>query len=348
VRVILRTPLSHWSGYGRDGIGLTQALLDRGHDVMLAPSAVHPPIPRDVAGLLCDPVTHADVAIHHIEPHLLELKESDWLMARRNVAWTMWGFPKLPHAEWVDKFAEQTQRFDQIAVYDPDSVQAFAPVTNPDKLIMVQGGYAAEDWGLPSHDKLDKTGPFVFGMVGKLTVRKGVYLAFKAFWELKEEHGTDFDAVLELHSTEPVFPGGTELPTGVVEQVGKLLPEQLKEVYWHFDTLLAPSAADAKHLPPIEALSCGCPVILSDIPGHRTWASSQMVTWVKAETPVSFGNGFDGTEVDLEDLKAKMWEHYTDRFAARSKAMLAASTLPAMLDWTKCLERLGGLTDTLL
>lgn len=223
MRVILRSPLSPWSGYGRDGIGLSQALLDRGHDVMLAPSAVHPPIPRDVAGLLCDPVVHADLALHHIEPHLLELKESDALMARRNIAWTMWGYKRLPVASWVEAFTEQTQRFDYIAVYDPDSVEAFTPVVDPDKLLMVQGGYAAEDWGRPEA-RPEAGSPYVFGMVGRLTVRKGVYRAFKAFWELAEEHGDEFAATLELYSTEPIFPPGTQLPPGVIERIGKLLP----------------------------------------------------------------------------------------------------------------------------
>lgn len=347
MRVILRSPFSQWSGYGRDGIGLAQALLDRRHDVTLSPSAVVPPLPRDVAGLLCDPVQPSDVAIHHIEPHLADLKESDSKMARRNILWTMHGYPSLPEAPWVDEFAEKTKRYDYVVVYDPLSVEAFKPHVPENKLLMVQGGYASEDWG-PKERQYETSKTFVFGMVGKLTIRKGVYKAFQAFLELKEEYGDEFDATLELHSTIPVFPPGVELPTGVTEYVENLLPEQLREVYWRFGTLLAPSAADSKHLPPIEALACGIPVILSDIPGHRTWASSQLVTWVKPGEPIHMGNGFDGVSVDIEDLKAKMWEHYTDRLTTRSKAMQAVSTLPAMLDWTRCLERLGRATQTLL
>lgn len=350
MKVILRSPFSPWSGYGRDGIGLAQALLDRHHDVALSPSAVYPPLPRDVAGLLCEPVGHADVALHHIEPHLAKLGQSDARMSRRNILWTMWGFQRLPDAPWVESFAEDTQRFDHIVVYDPDSLAAFGEVVPKERLLMVQGGYASEDWGPQERTAEMATSPktFVFGMVGRLNARKGVYDAFKAYLELKEEKGDEFDAVLELHSTEPVFPEAVELPAGVTQHVARLLPPQLRQLYWHFDTLLAPSAADAKHLPPIEALSCGTPVILSDIPGHRTWATSQMVTWVKSSGPVSFGQGFDGLAVDVADLKAKMWEHYVDRAPSRSRAMLAVSVLPGMLDWSRCLERLGAATGTLL
>lgn len=347
MRVILRSPLSPWSGYGRDGIGLAQALLDRRHDVALSPSAVAPPLPRDVAGLLTEAVVPSDVALHHIEPHLAELKQSDARMAKVNILWTMWGFKSLPRGGWVDDFAEKTKRFDHIVVYDPDSMEAFSEIVPGDRLKMVQGGYSSEDWGPPERTA-ETSETFVFGMVGRLNARKGVYDAFKAYWELKEEHGDDFNAVLELHTTEPVFPEGVELPDGVTQHVEKLLPAQLREVYWHFDTLLAPSAADAKHLPPIEALSCGTPVILSDIPGHRTWATSQLVTWVPTGGSVSFGPGFEGQMVDYEALKAAMWQHYTDRLETRSKAMMAVSVLPGMLDWTKCLERLGRMTGTLL
>ena len=164
MKVILRSPFSPWSGYGRDGIGLAQALLDRHHDVALSPSAVYPPLPRDVAGLLCEPVGHADVALHHIEPHLAKLGQSDARMSRRNILWTMWGFQRLPDAPWVESFAEDTQWFDHIVVYDPDSLAAFGEVVPKEDFELgfriqkglESGAYAAmtfgrNEWGNQHH-----------------------------------------------------------------------------------------------------------------------------------------------------------------------------------------------------
>lgn len=357
MRVILRSPFSMYSGYGRDGIGLAQALLDRRHEVTVSPTAVQVPLPRDVAGLFCEPVVQSDVAVHHMEPHLVRLAESDAAMARVNIFWSMWGWRNLPDpalvpdgkADWVTKFSDNIANFDYVVVYDPDSAEAFAPHVPAEKLLIVQGGYTAGDWDLPEV-RPDAGDEFVFGMVGNLGVRKGSYLAYQAFYELKEEHGSDFNARLVFYTTTPLFPPTVQLIDGVEHRVGRLLPDQLKAVYWGLDTLLAPSMADAKHLPPIEALTCGTPVILSDITGHRTWADSSMVTWVSTH-PESLRSpevSYQGAAVDLDSLKSAMWEHYTNPAAQREKAFQASRTLPAMLDWSKCLERLGLVTRTLL
>lgn len=338
MRVILHTPLSQWSGYGRDGIGLAQALMDMRHDVWVSPAAVDVPLPRDIAGKLTERIgSSADLALHHCEPNKARLGASDARVARTNVLWTMWGWPDLPDEPWVEQFAANVARFDYVVAYDPVSAQAFAPFVEPDRLLTLQGGYSAGEWGRPSEPVPDHR--FTFGMVGRLTVRKGVYDAFQAFCELQEEKD-DFDAQLVLISTEPVFPEQVTLPPGVKTVVDRYLPEELRPLYHGMDTLLAPSMAEAKHLPPIESLSCGTPVILSDIPGHRTWATGDLVTWVPTVDRTVLP-GYTGGAVDLEALKHAMWLHYTTPAPQRRKAELAARTLPAMLDWAKCLHRLG-------
>ncbi len=45
--------------------------------------------------------------------------------------------------------------------------------------------------------------------------------------------------------------------------------EDLHSLYTHAQALLFPSLMEGFGLPPLEALSCGCPVIASDIPVHR-------------------------------------------------------------------------------
>jgi glycosyltransferase involved in cell wall biosynthesis len=243
VKVLLRGPLSPYSGYGRDGIGIALALLERGHQVSLSPTHTDPPLPREIAGLLTQPIE--------------------------------------------------------------------GPVERP----------------------------FTFGMNGRLTVRKGVYTAYTAFYDLCERF-PEWNLQLVLHSTEALFPPTFEVHPRVKVVHGRWLTAQSRDFYAHLDCYLAPSLAESKNLPPIEALTMGVPAILSDIPGHRAWATSDMVTFLPTDK-ASVVPGFTGDLVKGEDLITAMENAYLNREAARRQADVARRVLPAMLDWTKCLERLG-------
>lgn len=346
MKVLVHTPIDQFSGYGRDGIGLLRGLLDLHHDVRLVPTYVSVPLPRDIAGLLTYPYDPPfDIAIHHIPLETATLPPTDAAVSRRNILWSMWGWEQLPDEPWVPGLRENIENYDTVAVYDQNTKNSLAGHADSDRLKMVLGGYEADDWKPAEFPRPD--GPFRFGMAGKLTVRKGVYTAYRAFNLLKERHGDAFDAVLVLNSTEPVFPPTTEVAEGVYIKQARSLPEAMREFYWSLDTLLAPSYAEAKHLPPIEALACGVPVILSDIPGHRMWATSNMVTWAPTTTKTILP-GFTGGEVSTEALADAMWMHYNDRAAQKRKAESAARSLPAMLDWSKCLQRLGNAAGVLL
>ena len=126
----------------------------------------------------------------------------------------------------------------------------------------------------------------------------------------------------------------------VTVTISRATPEELLPWYQGLDTLLGPSMSECKHLPPIEALSCGTPVILSDIPGHRTWATDDMVTYVPTK-PYHADIGYTGGAVSVQDLADAIWLHYSHPEEQRVKAALAARTLPAMLDWSKAIERFG-------
>lgn len=58
--------------------------------------------------------------------------------------------------------------------------------------------------------------------------------------------------------------------------------ESLRVLYTHAQALLFPSLMEGFGLPPLEALSCGCPVIASDIPVHREILKN-MVTYFSAK-----------------------------------------------------------------
>jgi glycosyltransferase involved in cell wall biosynthesis len=346
VKVLLRGPLSPYSGYGRDGIGIALALLERGHQVSLSPTHTDPPLPREIAGLLTQPIEPPyDLALHHQEPERAELTLENATAARHNVLWTMWDWSRLPEQEWVPTWEDRTRYYDHIVGYTPTTLKAFAPVTSDaaDRLKVVLGGYTSAEWTEPYRAPTDLAGPverpFTFGMNGRLTVRKGVYTAYTAFYDLCERF-PEWNLQLVLHSTEALFPPTFEVHPRVKVVHGRWLTAQSRDFYAHLDCYLAPSLAESKNLPPIEALTMGVPAILSDIPGHRAWATSDMVTFLPTDK-ASVVPGFTGDLVKGEDLITAMENAYLNREAARRQADVARRVLPAMLDWTKCLERLG-------
>lgn len=106
------------------------------------------------------------------------------------------------------------------------------------------------------------------------------------------------------------------------------------------DCLVCPSWGEGKNLPALEALASGVPVVLSDIPGHRQWATSNEVTWAPT-TPRDIVPGHRGGYVAPEALADIMWNQYTKKAAERSKAATAASVVRTSMDWSKSIERLS-------
>ena len=248
MKVLVAVPLSVYSGYGNDGIGLIMALLRKGIDVRLRPTHVDPPLPKEIAHLLTKELEPPfDLYLNHVDP--LQLKQTDHNAehATLSVGWTMWEMTSLAGAEAVEEIPKNTEAFDLILGYDPVSVQALSTVIPVDKLGMLQGGFSPEVWQPPV--ERDWTGDrFGFCMVGQLHDRKDPFLAIEAFRELKQERGTDFEGA-ELHlKAQPLdakvltpfgwaFMGDLQVgdvvcaPDGSVQTVQGVYPQGEQDIY---------------------------------------------------------------------------------------------------------------------
>jgi glycosyltransferase involved in cell wall biosynthesis len=87
-------------------------------------------------------------------------------------------------------------------------------------------------------------------------------------WKLAIAGGADYSgeyarAVLELARKTP----------GVV-MLGQQGPEALAELYTHAGVFVLPSSHEGQPIAVLEALSYGCPTVLSDIPAHREIAAA--------------------------------------------------------------------------
>ena len=340
MKIGLRSAYSQRNGYGKDGVGLARAILDRGHDLRTAPTMVDVPIPKDIAMLFTLPYDYPlDLAIYHVEPQSVQLSEPNSHIARKNICWTMIGWDSIEHARFRDDFAERIKRFDHLVVYDPSSLEAVSGYFPSERTHMVMGGYEADAWSLPT-EPVERPQVYTFGMLGLLGPRKGPMSAILGFMRCREKYGDDFQAQLVLRTNFPFIPEGTKLPEGVYVEVGYWNPKQVQHFYWSIDTFLAPSSAEGKNLPPMEALASGTNVILSDLPSHKMWCDPSMATFVETQRAEIAAN-HEGLMVHPEVMAEAMWDDYTNEAKYRLRAFQAAQRLPAQMDWSKCLERLS-------
>ena len=127
-----------------------------------------------------------------------------------------------------------------------------------------------------------------------------------------------------------------------VQLVGPLRPEKLAVRYQRADVFVLPSFYEGLPLVVVEALACGCRVVVSDLPGIRPWLSA-----VLPDAPVVYVQPPRMRTVDEpyeEDLPA-----FSQRIA---RALQQAAALPpctcdmGALSWEGLTSRLLGMLQT--
>jgi len=107
--------------------------------------------------------------------------------------------------------------------------------------------------------------PFLL-TVSSMSPRKNFQTVMRAVEKLEK---VDFDVVVAGGSNPRVFAdSGGQLPD-YVRTLGYVTDGELKSLYSHAAAFIYPSLYEGFGLPPLEAMACGCPVIVSDIPPHR-------------------------------------------------------------------------------
>jgi glycosyltransferase involved in cell wall biosynthesis len=112
--------------------------------------------------------------------------------------------------------------------------------------------------------KFDLTNPYIL-FVGSLEPRKNLRILLEA-WRLGAFDGATLAVVGASGHLFPKYQ--LSLPDGV-RLLGSVDDEVLPTLYSGAAGFVYPSIYEGFGLPPLEAMACGCPVAVSDIPAHR-------------------------------------------------------------------------------
>ena len=121
-----------------------------------------------------------------------------------------------------------------------------------------------------------------------------------------------------------------------VELAGRLSRDELVRAYREAEVFVLPSFYEGLPLVPIEAMACGCKVVMTDLPGVRPWLEAALpgapVTWV---TPPRM------TDVDTPDVRdCQRFEHALADAVAQSLAEPISTFDPSAVSWDACWARI--------
>jgi len=112
-------------------------------------------------------------------------------------------------------------------------------------------------------ERQETTTPYVL-YVGRPTPAKNLRGLFRGFERLRNEHGHNVRLKMAIGSQTP-----RRLPSDSLMQHIDLLPPQddaqLAQLYANAEALLLPSHYEGFGLPPLEAMACGCPAVVSNL-----------------------------------------------------------------------------------
>jgi glycosyltransferase involved in cell wall biosynthesis len=346
MKILVKTPISPYSGYGQDGIGILRALLATEHDVFLHPTHVDPPLPADIAQLLTRRLEAPfDVLLHHTDPGQLGLSEQARRAAKTTIAWTMWESSSLDNLRGKSSLKRRLRDYDLVLGYDAVTTEAFRPYLprqGMSRLATLQGGFWPEDWKPVARDWFSVR--FGFLMHGQLHERKDPFVAVQAFQELKTELPEEFaGAELHLHTTLPgLHPAMEECIPKLRIYYETWTVDTLREFYGKQHVLLAPSRGEGKHLPSLEFQSTGGAVIATHWGGMASWLDPSFAYPLHyTMAPIDGGHPRClQARADKDHLKQLMLHVYRNRAEVKAKGELGSRVIPISMSWDSVIARL--------
>jgi len=244
-----------------------------------------------------------------------------------------WGYDLMKDAEanawmrWVTRYTLQRSAFfTSDASVTRDKAIAFG--MNPENIVVFPWGVNLEKF---HPKKVERRASNVRG-------RKRVTLFCNRTWEAI--YGVDVlaKAFVKVANVNPdvdlvLLGGGSQganirrilMNGGVLERVhfgGQVSQRELPRWYHMADIYISPSHVDGSSISLLEALACGLPGVVSDIPGNREWIEDGLNGW-------TFRDG------DADDLAEKILHVIKSRRSFKRIGAAARRTAEERADWRK-------------
>lgn len=344
MKILLRLPLTPYSGYGNDGIGITRALLRAGADVYLDPTAVQAPLPADIALLLTkELVAPFDLSIVHVDPMSMETSPERAAASGITIGWTMWEYTNLLNAAAEGEghdFRKQYEHFDALIAYDEVTAGCLRDYYDG-PVIVQQGGYEPDGWKPVERDWHAED--FYFAMIGVLSPRKDPFVSIQAFVEAQgEDEEFAKHARLSLKTSVPGLHSKMQDVYPNLRIFYDVWPQPTVQKFYEAQhVLLCPSRGEGKNLPALEFMTTGGTVIATDWGGHQQWLSDDYAYRLHYELAAVEGHPTTlNARADVQHLKSLLLHTFRNRDEVRRKAELAQRIIPAMSSWPNVLHRL--------
>lgn len=261
-----------------------------------------------------------------------------WWTSQHSAMFTMWESTRLPEA-----FRDTMDEFDTIIVPSAQNQELFSRYHDNVQLCYL--GVDPDEWHFVERPPADTEFRFLIGGSGS---RKGVDLAWKAFWRLwgKEgSWGSGPTPILHFKS-----PKGGDYPTlnGRVRlTTSRVTPAQEQAIYADSHVYLQPSRGEGFGLQPLQAIAQGLPTILTDAHGH---AGFSHLGYGLSTTPSEadyfiYGDAGEWWEPSLDDLCEWMKWCYENYDQAKAEAAKSAATVAREWTWANTAQQFCDILD---
>lgn len=348
MKVLVKVPLSPFGGYGRDGIEMITAMINRGWDVYINPTMVQAPLPEHIAALFTKPLQAPfDLYIQHVDPMQLECSDEAARSSDVAIGWTMWEYTGMKGVMPEKKrktLKKRLKKFDALVGYSDIDVDAFKKYYPEEQIIVQQGGFDAEAWPVAQNrDWSDEKIRFI--QHGVLSQRKDPFRLIRAFAELSRENEAFAQgAALALHTTAPGLHSKMEEVYTNLRVFYEVWPtEMVYSFYESAHVLVAPSRGEGKNLPALEFMSTGGTVIATDFSGHQQWLDPSYAFPLECTIEPAVNDPKTdamNARADVEHLKELLLYCFENRDEVRRKGELASRIIPVNHSWDKVLDKL--------
>jgi glycosyltransferase involved in cell wall biosynthesis len=177
--------------------------------------------------------------------------------------------------KWNDRICQNLRNADAVTAISL-SVQNELDCVDPSRVVRIPNGIHTAEYGKRDSQYIrEKLGlsneTMVVLSVGRNHVKKGYHFGIRAIQALRDRFGKEnvhYVLVGKLMSQHAQLVSDLSLDDRVtlLEEIG---PDEVKECYQSADIFFSPSIIEGLSLVSIEALACGLPLVVTDVPGNK-------------------------------------------------------------------------------